>query len=167
MNRTDDSMTTHENGTGALRREGDRVLYRAPGGAAEEAVRLVWARPLTDRGGAFSILTEEKHKEVAFLDSLDALDPASRRVAEEELAAGLVMPRILKVLHTDARFGNRYWRVETDRGPADFLSGSPDTSVLWPAADACVIRDTLGNAFEIASLAALDLESRRLAGQVL
>ena len=152
---------------GVLRREGERLLYRGPDGGPERPARLVWARPLTGRGGAFCVLAEEKRKELAFYPGLDALDPESRKVAEEELRMGMVMPRITRVLKTDARFGNRYWRVETDRGAADFLTGSPDTNVFWPSPDACVIRDTLGNTFEIASLAALDPESRRLAERVL
>jgi len=141
-----------------LKRKGDQVLARMAG-RDEVPVRLVWARPISGRGGEVSVLGEGK-KELLMLDSLDALDPESRRIAEEELEGSYLIPKITTVLKTEANFGNRYWQVDTDRGRRMFLMKDPNINVTWISEDHLVIRDTLGNRYEIESLSALDEASR-------
>lgn len=145
---------------GALRRAGDRLFYRAPDADGEVAVRAVWARPLSGRGGAVSLLSADKKMEVAWIPSLDRLDADSRALVTAELDAGVVLPRITRVWETEPRFGHRYWRVDTDMGPTDFLSRSPETNVVWLSATHCLIRDVLGNEYEIPDLSALDPASQ-------
>ena len=59
------------------------------------------------------------------------------------------------------RFGTRYWKVETDRGPRWFALREPGKNVTWISATRVVLRDTAGNRFEIPDLEALDGRSRR------
>lgn len=153
--------------TFTLRRVGDKVLYHGDDEGPGVPVRLTWARPLTGRGGVVVLLHADKKEEVATLHATDHLDEASRRIVEQELAQRYFMPKITKVLRTSASFGNRYWHVETDRGARQFLMKSPETNATWITEDRCVLRDTLGNCYEIESFQALDRVSRSLADKVL
>lgn len=124
-----------------------------------QPVRLVWALPVSGRGRQVSLL-DAKKKELALLDNLDALDPASRQLAEEELTSRYLVPHITRVLRTTAQLGTRYWHVETNHGPRHFVIRNPNRDVIWITDDHLVLRDPLGNRFEILSLAALDAASQ-------
>ncbi len=102
-----------------------------------------------------------KKREAAYLPSLEALDCESRRVAEEELAASMVLPRIVRIRRVRPRFGNYYFDVETDRGEKRFLLSSPEVNSYRPTPDRIVIKDVSGNTYEIASVPDLDRASRR------
>ena len=141
-----------------LLRKLDRVFLRSDDGT-DQPVRLAWARPVSGRGSSIAIL-DEKKKEIVLLPDLAALDPESRRVAEEELCQRYLMPKIRQVIRTQAHLGTRYWEVETDHGPRHFVVRNPNRDVLWLTDDHLVLRDPLGNRFEIESLAALDARSR-------
>lgn len=142
-----------------LLRKQDQVMARLNDTAEEIPVKVLWARPISGRGEEISILGMDK-KEVLMLDSLECLDPGSRKIAEEELDRRYLVPRIIVVKKTEANFGNRYWEVETDRGPRRFLMKDPNTNAIWITDDKLIIRDSLGNHYEIESLAALDDRSR-------
>ena len=71
------------------------------------------------------------------------------------------------MLHTHVSFGNRYWNVETDRGPKRFLMKSPETNTTWLTADRCILRDNLGNCYEIPRCPAWTPKSRANAQAVL
>lgn len=151
---------------GTLRRDGDKVVYRAEDGT-ETAARVLWARPLSGRGGPLSVMAADKKREIAYLPGVDCLCGESRRIALEELAGGMIMARITAVRSVRPRFGNYYWDVETDRGPRRFLLNSPETNTLRPEPDAVVLRDVSGNCYEINPLSGLDGQSLREIDRVL
>jgi len=127
-------------------------------GGKEEQASVVWLRPLTRRGGEIAILGA---KEVlATLPSPDALEPASRALALEELDLRYFAPEITRVVRTEAVFGTRQWKVETDRGPREFAMKNPFLSIRWIRDDELLIKDVIGNRFHITSFAALDAHSR-------
>lgn len=140
-----------------LIREADRVLLCRHG--ERIPVRLVWTRPITQRGGAFSLLDGEK-KEVLMLNGLDALDADSRRVAEEELSRRYLMPRITRVIRTQAHFGTRYWHVQTDHGERRFAMKHASKHAVWLTEDHLVLRDTLGCLYEVRPFSELDSRSK-------
>jgi hypothetical protein len=72
------------------------------------------------------------------------------------------MSRIVKVHRTRTHFGVRYWDVETDRGRRSFAVKDPNRSVVNVTDDWVVVRDTLGNSYEIESLSAMDRRSQAL-----
>ena len=151
----------HSAFSGYLTRRGDRVFYAAEKGGEEIPVRIVWARPLSRRGtGPLSILQADKKKEVAYLGNIGILDEKSRLIAEHELGMTMLMPVIRKIIATEPKFDNYYWRVETDRGHLTFLQSSPESNTFRPMGDRIVLRDTYGNCYEIPSLAELDAHSR-------
>ena len=124
------------------------------------------ARHISGKGQEVSIVGEDK-KEILMLESLDRLDPESRRVAEEELEKRYLVPKIIRVINTRAHFGNRYWEVETDRGRRRFAMKDPNKNVIWLSGDQLIIRDTLGNRYEIESFSGLDPASRAEAEKVI
>ena len=133
----------------------------------EVAVRAVWARPLSARGGEISLLSVDHKDEVAWVPSLDEMDAESRALLVDELRTGVFIPRIEKVYKTSPGYGYRYWSVQTEFGKTDFLSRSPETHVLWQGPHTCLIRDVNGNCYEIPDLRELDETSRLHAMRVL
>ena len=150
-----------------LRREAGRLVAGRDGDAEPVPVRVVCASPLRGLAGGVSILHASKKEELAYVPALADLDEASRAVAAEDLTRRYFFPKIRNVLHTRATFGVRYWDVQTDRGPRQFVMKSPETNTAWLSDDRCVLTDTLGNCYEIESLAALDRRSRKRVDLVL
>lgn len=148
-----------------LVRKADRVFIRFDG-AEEKPAKIVWARPVSGHGREVAIL-DEKKKELALVPDLKALDAESRRIAEDELERRYLTSRILRVISTTALFGTRYWKVETTRGETKFVIKSINKDVTWISDDHLMIRDALGNRYEIESLAKLDDKSRAEIDKVL
>ena len=142
-----------------LRWKEDRVLMSRGNSAEGTPVKLVWARPITGRGGTISVLDGKKN-ELALLENQDALDPDSRKVAEEELTKRYLVPRITRVIKTMANFGIRYWHVETDRGERRLALKNASKNAFWVSEDHLMLRDTMGCLYEIGSFSALDARSR-------
>jgi hypothetical protein len=141
-------------------------VYASRDGGEPVPVKVLWVRPISGRGREVSIVGLDK-KELCLLGSLDCLEPASRRVAEEELNRRYLVPRITRVRRTSAHFGNRYWDVQTDRGPRRFLMRDPNKNAVWVTEDRLVIRDSLGNRYEIEAFSKLDPVSRTEAERVM
>ncbi len=163
----DDGSVRSRHGVGRLWREDGKVMYRDGSMEAPEAVRVVWARPLSGRGGAVSVMLAGKKRELAYIPDLGEFSEESRRVAEEELAGGLVLPVIREIYGVFPRFGNYYWDVETDMGRRTFLLSSPETNAFRPRPGAIVLKDVSGNCYEIASVSGLSRASRREMERVL
>ena len=149
-----------------LSRENDKVLLSFEGSEEKTPVRLVWARPITGRGREIGVLGRDK-KELATLESMDDLDPESRRIAEEELSRRYLVPRITRVLRTRAHFGVRYWRVLTDIGERRFALKNASRNAVWVTDERLVLHDTLGCRYEISPFSSLDERSRAEALKVI
>lgn len=131
------------------------------------SVRLVWALPLSGREGPVSVLVAGKKKEAAFLPSLDVLDAESRGLAREELAQGMILPRITAIHQVKSRFGNYYFDVDTDMGRRRFLLAAPENNSFRPRPDTVVVKDVSGNCFEISPISGLSRASLRELERVL
>ena len=142
---------------GLTRRDGRLFVNGAGDEDVEVTVRYL--RPLTARSEV--VFLDTKGREVATLAGLEALAEADRTLAEEALRDRYHLPVIQRVHEIDVRFGTRYWKVETDRGPRWFALREPGKNVTWISATRVVLRDTAGNRFEIPDLEALDGRSRR------
>jgi len=142
----------------SLVRKHDQVFLRGADGS-EVPVRIVWTRPISGRGSEISLLNEKK-KEILMLKSIELLDPDSRTIAESELEHRYLVPRITSVISTSPHFGSRYWDVETNLGRRRFVLKDPNKNAVWVTEDHLVIRDTLGNRYEINPFSRLDDHSR-------
>ena len=150
-----------------LSRDHDQVRVTLEDGEEARAVKIVWARPVSGRGREVSILDAENSEELVMLEGLDSLDAASRLVAEEALDLRYLVPCITAINRADVSYGNRYFDVETDRGPRQFLIKDPNANVIHVTDDRLMIRDVIGNRYEIVSVAALDPPSRHALDQVI
>ncbi len=151
-------MIKTANGLQLLRR-GDEVFVRRDGEESRTPVKLVWARPISARGGEICLVDRDK-REVGMLQGLHELDEESRRIAEEELARRYLVPRITRVIRTSASFGVRYWHVETDLGERTFALRHASKNAVWIDDDHLVLCDALGCRYEIRPYSALDARSR-------
>jgi hypothetical protein len=150
--------------TAKLKRVGEYV--HAIIGERDVRVRLLWAKPVTGRGTHLSLLDEKKN-EVAFIEDLAQLDSASRSIAEEALHTAYLIPKITCVRHAHLKQGTRFWQVETDHGERYFAVRDQAKNVSWLSEWHVLIRDVLGNRFEIPDLQILDAKSRKEMGKVL
>ena len=140
----------------------DSLLAAFDGQSDEEGtpIRLVVARPISGRDQQVSIMDSKGRKELAWLRSLGELDAASCKLAEEALWLSYRISKIQRVKESYVNHGHRYLKVETDRGERYFNLREPGTNVVRLTDDQMVIRDSMGNRYEIESLLALDEDSR-------
>ncbi|MCY2931436.1 MAG: DUF1854 domain-containing protein [Planctomycetota bacterium] len=109
---------------------------------------------------AYVSVRSSEGKEIALLDSLEALDEASRRIAETELHGSVFQPRIRRVTAFRMEFGVAMVTAETDRGPVSFeIRQREDVRHLSPTR--ALLRDPDGNTYEVEDLDALDDYSRK------
>ena len=144
-----------------LFKESDSIMASIEGAGGQPVpVRLIYARPISARERQISIMDVEAKNELAWLESLGDLDADSRALAEEELWKTYRISKITKVKASYVNHGHRYLKVETDRGHRYFNLHEPGKNVIRLSDDHLVIRDSMGNRYEIESIAALDEESQ-------
>ena len=114
-----------------------------------------WSMP-----DAYVSIRNSDGREVAMLQTLDELDPASRRVVEAELRDKVFNPKILRVLKYTREFGISSISAETDRGDVIFqFNGRNDVRIL--SATRALFRDVDGNTYELPDFNQLDAASQR------
>ena len=128
--------------------------------AAPVNVKAVRPLPLTEPQ-RISFFNEDK-EEIAALADWRELDEASQAALRQALDERYFMPEITRVTKTETWFGTHYWEVDTNRGATSFALREPGKNVTWTTPEkTCVIRDTVGNRFQIADFTALDPASQR------
>lgn len=138
---------------------GHLTLVDAQGGVHEHVVP-VRAHPITAPEQGISILSQDGH-ELLWLDRLDQLPAAQRKVLEEALAAREFMPEI-EALEAVSTFATpSTWSVRTNRGTTRFvLKGEEDIRRL--PGGVLLIADAHGIQFLVRDVMALDRHSRKL-----
>jgi hypothetical protein len=136
-----------------------RLLLKRPGQEDVADVRIRRSFPWTSPGKFISIRNKEG-KEVLLIDDLAALPAGLRATIDAHLGATNFIPRILRVLNVDVRFGFQQWRVQTDRGPAEFRVQEREDIRFMPDGRFCV-KDADGNLYELPPLHELDENTRR------
>ncbi len=143
-----------------LCRKQSQVLLLPEGKKDEIPVKIMWVRPLTGKGKDISFLDKDK-KEVAMLHDMETLEPISRGIVIEELEKRYLIPKIKRIHKTRAEYGARYWDVETELGRRTFAMREPHRNIVWVNKEKVILRDTIGNRYEIEHVSALDKASRR------
>lgn len=145
-----------------LKLELQNDIVVASGGALKKPtpVLLVYARPISARHRQISVLSAKKKEELAWLESIDELDEASRAVAADALYDRYRISIVESVEHSFVNHGHRYLKVQTNRGFRYFNLKEPGKNVTHLSDDHLIIRDSMGNRYEIESIQALDEESR-------
>lgn len=146
------TLALRRNAYGRLELELDGFLYDGvvpvrsfPVSAPEESIALVGSRG----------------KELVWIDRLDELEPASRRLVQEELASRDFIPEIRRIRQVSGFATPSRWQVETDRGDAVLLLKAED-DIRRLSANTLLIADYHGVQYLVRDIAALDKASRRL-----
>ncbi len=93
------------------------------------------------------------------IDDVNQLDSEMRSKIESWLNRYSFIPRITRIDEVDVRFGYQQWKVQTDRGPADFrVQEREDIRFLNDGRFS--VKDADGNVYEMTRLDQLDPHSR-------
>lgn len=144
----------------AFARHGDALRLTLAGECCYLAVSAVRAFPLSEPL-RFLSLRDGNDDEIGLLADAGALDPASRRLLEEDLDRRYMLPVITGVLRVVERFGTVEWHVATDRGARSFTTRNLRENVTQPAPTRYLISDVDGNRYDIRDIAALDAASQK------
>jgi hypothetical protein len=142
-----------------LRDEKGRLVLKRPEQADVEDVRIRRVFPLSHEDRYISIRTSEG-KELLMIEDLKSLAAGTRSLVLEMLAGTSFVPQIKQVEDVDVRFGYQQWKVQTDRGPAEFRVQEREDIRFLPDGR-FRIKDADGNVYEMPSLARLDETSRK------
>ncbi len=129
-------------------------------------VRIVVCQPLTDPGHLGALFSAEG-KELALIRGLAQLDPASAAALKHSLHLRTLTARISAIKSLGHQYGAVYWKVETDRGPREFVLKGLSEQVRWLSDHRILLTDVDGNRFEIRDMTKLDKPSRELLDLVL
>jgi len=139
--------------------EKNRLVLKRPGQDDVQDVRIRRVFPLTHLTRFISIRSSEG-KELLLIDDLNELQADLCRLIEDVLKGTSFIPQIQRVDDVDVRFGYQQWKVQTDRGPAEFRVQERE-DIRFLADGRFRIKDADGNVYEMPSLAGLDDRSRR------
>lgn len=130
-------------------------------GSVHAGITPVRAFPIAAPLEGISLVGTEGH-ELLWLEHLDDLSAAERRLVEEELAVREFVPEIQKI-HSVTSFSTPcVWRLHTDRGPAELqLKGEEDIRRLVGRTH-LLITSGDGVQYRVRDAQALDRHSRKL-----
>lgn len=106
-------------------------------------------------------------KEIAMLRNLGGLSPETQRLLHEELDRRYFTPRIDRIEVLKAEAGMWRFKVDTQRGPAEFFVRNWRDSAVEITRNRWQIMSVDGGRFEILDITALDPVSLRLLDQLL
>jgi hypothetical protein len=139
--------------------EQGKLGLKRPGEEDARDVRVRRAFPWSNPSELISIRSSEG-KELVLIDSLVGLPDRLRQTIEDTLGGTVFIPRITRVDDVDVRFGYQQWKVQTDRGPAEFRVQEREDIRFLPDGRFS-LRDADGNVYELPPLNTLDEHSLR------
>ncbi len=137
-----------------------RLVLTTPNGDRHEGIVPVRAYPITAPAQHLSLVSQDGH-ELAWIDRLDALPPATRSLLEAELAVREFTPQINRIVDVSTFATPSTWTVETDRGQTSFVLKSED-DIRRLGEGRLLIASAQGMQFGIGRAADLDRHSRKL-----
>lgn len=137
-----------------------KLLMTAADGQVIEGVAPVRAFPIQSPDEGIS-LVQGDGKEVAWIEHLNDLPPASRALLVEELEGREFMPEIARVKSVSSFATPCTWQVDTDRGETQFvLKGEEDIRRIGAAS--LLISDSHGIQFLIRDMFTIDKHTRKI-----
>lgn len=137
-----------------------QLVYTDDSGQAHPNVSVVRAYPISAPDAGVSLLGEDGH-ELLWIPDVQELEPGSRALLDDALAAREFMPRISRILAVDSYATPSTWSVETDRGRTELILKAED-HIRRLSHTTLLVTDSQGISFLIANSASLDKHSRRL-----
>ncbi len=104
-------------------------------------------------------LLDSDGKEIAVIRNLDTIMPESREAVEDALKEYYLIPRILKIIDRDEKFGVLKWTVETDRGIRTFDIRNRQSDIKTVYGNRVLVKDSNDNRYEIPDWEKLDIKS--------
>ena len=150
-----------------LQREPDGTLtmIRLKGKKTKD-VRVAILNPIEKSNNWYEI-QDRWGKSLHIVPDLLELDPASRRLLEEDARERYVIPKIKKILSLNQESHVSYWDVETDRGRRDFVLKDKLDNIIENDKGGYILKDVMGNYFSIEKVERLDRKSKRLFNKVI
>ena len=105
-------------------------------------------------------LLDEEGVEVALIKALSELAPESRRVITESLDDYYLVPKILRIINTEEKYGTLRWTVETERGQKKFDIRNRNHDIKVYKDGRVRVRDSDDNRYVIDDYHALDAHSK-------
>lgn len=136
-----------------------RLVLIDAAGRRHVGVEPIRGFPISDPDHWIALVDEDGH-EVAMVQDLDDLAPATRQLLEQELARREFVPRIDRIVRISRDTTPCDWEVETDRGRTTFTLDGVD-QVRRLADDRVLVTDARGLRYQIQDTKALDSASRR------
>ena len=137
-----------------------KLLMSTADGQVIEGVAPVRAFPIQSPDEGISLVRGDG-KEVAWIEHLDDLPPASRALLIEELEGREFMPEISRVKSVSSFATPCTWDVATDRGDTQFvLKGEEDIRRIGAAS--LLIADNHGIQFLIRDMFTIDKHTRKI-----
>jgi hypothetical protein len=139
--------------------EQQKLLLRRPGEDDVQDVRIRRSFPWSKPDEFISIRSSEG-KELVLIDNINGLPSSTRAMIESWLSTHSFVPKITRIDDVDVRFGYQQWKVQTDRGPAEFrVQEREDIRFLQDGRFS--VKDADGNVYEMTRLDQLDQRSRK------
>ena len=137
-----------------------QLAVRLADSTLHEGAVAVRAFPIAEPDQSISILSAEG-KELVWIDDLATISDIDRQVIERALQMREFMPEILRLNGVNSFSTPSTWRVQTNRGPTEFvLKGEEDIKRL--STNTLIVADAHGVQFLIRDLPALDRHTRKL-----
>lgn len=111
----------------------------------------------------FITLLDSDERELGFVRDFDELDEDSKKALDECFKEYYMIPKILKVIDCEDKFGTLKWHVETDRGEVTFniKNRHSDIKRLF-GTPRVIVRDSNDNRYEIPDIDKMDGHSNRI-----
>lgn len=136
-----------------------RLVLKREGQEDVQDVRIRRSFPWSNPDRYVSVRSGEG-KEILLIDDLTSLAPEQQTLIRGFLDRWVFIPKIQRVMEVDVRFGFQLWRVQTDRGPAEFrVQEREDIRFLNDGRFS--IKDVDGCVYELPPLEQLDSQSRK------
>jgi hypothetical protein len=136
-----------------------RLTLRRPGEADVADVRIRRSFPWTSPRHFISVRSADG-TELLLIEDLDQIDAACREIINRWLQEHSFIPKITRIDDLDARYGYQQWKVQTDRGAAEFRVQERE-DIRFLSDGRFSIRDADGTVYELPCLQSLDPQSRR------
>ncbi|HEY4311166.1 MAG TPA: DUF1854 domain-containing protein [Pirellulales bacterium] len=137
-----------------------RLVLIDSNGRRHVGVEPIRAFPLSDAQRGISICNVEG-VEVLWIDDLQTMPAASRKMVEEELGRREFMPVIERIVSVSSNADPSRWEVDTDRGRTEFLLKSED-DVRRVGPRGAILLDSAGMRYIVPDTKKLDSASRRV-----
>lgn len=136
-----------------------RLNLTTSNGERHEGITPIRAFPIAAPDEGLSLVNYEGH-EVAWIDHLSELPPATAQLLEEELASREFVPEIEQITAVSSFACPSTWQVKTNRGATELLlKGEEDIRRL--SQTRLLIADAHGIQFLVRDLDELDRASRK------